>query len=32
VPLEMLGLELDLKNQRLKVLPDDTRDTYLTIM
>lgn len=32
VPLEMLGIELDFKNQRLKVLPDDTRDTYLTIM
>lgn len=32
VPLEMLGLELDLKNQRLQVLPDDTRDPYLTIM
>jgi len=32
VPLEMLGLALDLKNQRFKVLPDDPRDTYLTIM
>ncbi|MGD1860448.1 MAG: aspartyl protease family protein [Leptolyngbyaceae cyanobacterium] len=32
VPLEMLGLELDLQHQRLKDLPDDTRDTYLTIL
>ena len=31
-PLEMLGIELDLRNERLKVLPDETADTYLTIL
>lgn len=32
IPLEFLGLEPDLKNQRLKVLPAESSDTYLTIL
>ncbi len=32
IPLEMLGLEPDLKNQSLKVLPTESVDTYLTIL
>jgi clan AA aspartic protease len=32
IPLELLGLELDLKNQSLKVLPISPTDTYLTIL
>jgi clan AA aspartic protease len=32
IPLESLGLELDLKNQRLKVLPISPTETYLTIL
>lgn len=32
IPLEDLGLEPDLKNQRLRVLPAEGKDTYLTIM
>jgi len=32
IPLEMLGLEPDLKNQALKVLPTESVDTYLTIL
>jgi clan AA aspartic protease len=32
IPLEALGLELDLKNQKLKVLPISGVDTYLTIL
>lgn len=32
IPLEDLGLEPDLKNQRLRVLPMEGKDTYLTIM
>ena len=32
IPLESLGLEPDLKNQKLKVLPSESADTYLTIM
>ncbi len=32
IPLEALGLEPDLRNQRLKVLPDETTDTYWTIL
>ncbi len=32
VPLEALGIELDLRNQQLKVLPDTSMDTYLTIL
>jgi clan AA aspartic protease len=31
-PLEALGIELDLKNQQLKVLPETSMDTYLTIL
>ena len=29
IPMEMLGIEVDLKNQRLILLPDNTEDTYL---
>ncbi len=32
IPLEALGLEPDLKNQSLKVLPSESADTYLTIL
>jgi clan AA aspartic protease len=32
IPMEMLGIEVDLKNQRLKVLPDGPMESYLTIM
>lgn len=32
IPLEALGLELDLKNHRLKVLPISPTETYLTIL
>jgi clan AA aspartic protease len=32
IPLEALGLELDLQKQTLKVLPSETVDTYLTIL
>jgi hypothetical protein len=32
IPLEMLGLEPDLKNQTLRVLPEDSVNTYLTIL
>lgn len=32
IPLEDLGLELDLKNQRLRVLPIEGKDTYLTVL
>ncbi len=32
IPLESLGLEPDLKNQTLRVLPSESADTYLTIM
>lgn len=32
IPLEALGIELDLKNQKLKVLPTSSVDTYLTIL
>ncbi|BAZ16632.1 hypothetical protein NIES4071_85100 [Calothrix sp. NIES-4071] len=31
IPLEALGIELDLINQNLKVLPTSSTDTYLTI-
>lgn len=31
IPLEDLGLEPDLKNQKLKVLPDQGDETYLTM-
>jgi len=32
IPLEALGLEPDLKNQRLRVLPISSSETYLTIL
>lgn len=32
IPLEALGLEPDLRNQTLKVLPDNSTETYLTIL
>jgi clan AA aspartic protease len=32
IPLEALGLELDLQKQSLKVLPTESFDTYLTIL
>lgn len=32
IPLEALGIELDLKKQQLKLLPDESMDTYLTIL
>jgi len=32
IPLEALGLEPDLQNQKLKVLPSESVDTYLTIL
>jgi predicted aspartyl protease len=31
IPLEMLGLEPDLRTRTLRVLPDDTVDTYLHV-
>jgi hypothetical protein len=31
IPLEMLGLELDLPAQKLRVLPSESLQTYLTI-
>jgi clan AA aspartic protease len=32
IPMEALGIEVDLKNQSLKVLPISPTDTYLTIL
>ncbi|MEG3898743.1 MULTISPECIES: aspartyl protease [unclassified Microcoleus] len=32
IPMEALGIEVDLRNQRLKVLPDGPTETYLTIL
>lgn len=32
IPLEALGIELDLQNQQLKLLPISPTQTYLTIM
>lgn len=32
IPLEALGIELDLQNQRLKLLPISPTQTYLTIL
>jgi clan AA aspartic protease len=32
IPMEALGIEVDLKNQKLKVLPDGPTETYLTIL
>ena len=31
IPLEMLGIEFDLSQQKLKLLPTESRDTYLKI-
>ncbi len=31
-PLEVLGLEPDIMNQRLRVLPDGPLDTYVTVL
>ncbi len=31
VPMETLGLEPDLRNQRLRLLPEEPGDTYYTI-
>jgi hypothetical protein len=32
IPLEDLGLEPDLQNQRLRLLPNEGKDTYLMAM
>jgi hypothetical protein len=32
IPLEALGLELDLQKQTLRVLPTESINTYLTIL
>lgn len=32
IPLELLGLEPDLQNQTLRVLPSESANTYLTIL
>ncbi|MEM9219264.1 MAG: aspartyl protease family protein [Cyanobacteria bacterium P01_F01_bin.150] len=32
IPLEALGIELDLQHQKLRVLPETSVDTYLTIL
>jgi predicted aspartyl protease len=32
IPLEDLGLEPDLKNQRLRILPIEGKETYLTVL
>ena len=32
IPLEALGLEPDLRSQKLRVLPTEYKDTYLTIL
>ncbi len=32
IPLDFLGIEPDLRNQTLKVLPDHSANTYLTIL
>jgi predicted aspartyl protease len=32
IPLELLGLEPDLQNQTLRILPSESADTYLTIL
>ena len=32
IPMEIMGLEPDLKNRRLRVLPDQDDDTYLTAL
>lgn len=32
IPMEALGIEIDLKNQRLKVLPEGPTETYWTVL
>ncbi len=32
IPLEALGIELDLHNQRLRLLPEGPNDTYFTVL
>ncbi len=32
IPLEDLGLEPDLNNQKLRVLPEQGKDTYLMVL
>ena len=32
IPLEMLGIEPDLRHQRLRLLPENANETYLTIL
>jgi hypothetical protein len=32
IPMEALGIEVDLKHQCLKVLPDGPTETYWTIL
>jgi hypothetical protein len=32
IPLEDLGLEPDLQNQKLRVLPVEGKDTYLMVL
>ena len=32
IPLEALGLEPDLRSQKLRVLPTESKETYLTIL
>jgi hypothetical protein len=32
VPLEVMGLEPDVRNHTLRVLPSESTDTYLTIL
>jgi clan AA aspartic protease len=32
IPMEALGIEIDLKNQKLKVLPDGPTETYWTVL
>jgi predicted aspartyl protease len=31
-PLELLGIEPDVRNQRLRVLPENADESYLTIL
>jgi clan AA aspartic protease len=32
IPMEALGIEIDLKNQKLKVLPEGPTETYWTVL
>jgi predicted aspartyl protease len=32
IPLEALGIELDLRTQQLRLLPEDPTDTYISVM